>query len=127
VPPCRHCGKQYQSLSQFKQHEDGCKVSVCNICNKSFNHIKTLKSHAKIHSNSHMCTTCEKTFPSNSKLERHEAIHLPAQHICSKCGKQYKRWEYLSSFGLRERFSHMLCTCANLSVFWRGTSGSLYD
>lgn len=106
--PCKLCDKVFKLKSNIRKHirsfHNNERLYNCDVCEKSFFEIGTLKSHQVTHLDERpfICDfeNCGKTFKSNENLKCHKYWHIPIDErkpkpkpkagdafICSYCGK----------------------------------------
>ncbi|XP_066152415.1 zinc finger protein 271-like [Euwallacea fornicatus] len=67
----------------------------CDTCKNSFNNENDLYIHQSIHISGHRCNACSKTFQSMKCLKRHIKIHMTTKsHTCTMCNKSFvEAWD----------------------------------
>ena len=102
---CSFSSQHKKSLERhLKQHQEGKKSHVCEVCRSSFNTRKLLETHMsqKKHFHPHPCDQCEKQFISPEVRDTHvEKVHGPSRakktHSCPDCQKECRTPKELST------------------------------
>jgi hypothetical protein len=90
---CNNCGKSYLQLKSFRVHkcDKGIPPKVpCPSCSKLISR-SNISHHLKIHTTGKKlkCNKCQLDFESEELKKAHMKTH--AKHLCSVCGKTFKR------------------------------------
>jgi len=93
---CEHLGKHLKKQQCISKEDDRMDVVVkefrCSKCEKSFNNLKSLKTHNQVHQPRNVsCDQCGKMFNRKDLLRKHEQIHQPKKFSCDVCGKMFHR------------------------------------
>ena len=96
------CGKIFVSdkyyTTHHKKHE---KVQpfMCDICNKTFPDLKSLKIHKRVHTKrKHICPLCQKGCLTPSILRGHMLVHTGEKpHQCDICNMHFRRKNHLTN------------------------------
>ena len=97
---CEICGKKFRTKSHMVVHKQAVHQNkqefMCNLCPKSFSHMRYLQSHIKRHNSVQRfrCATCGVTYKDLNTLKVHRDTHKPLEDrdyrfICSYCGKKF--------------------------------------
>lgn len=90
---CSNCGKKFASKMALGNHEQSkCGEKPphkCNVCNKSYNTLASLKIHASVHTGDkpHLCKFCGKAFRTLGQVKIHERQHSGEKPF--KCPVRY--------------------------------------
>ena len=81
---CTICNKVFQHKRSMKDHVNahkGEKPYTCSICNESFSRRTSLQQHRSVHSDVklHKCDICEKAFSRKYDLKNHQLVHTGEQ------------------------------------------------
>ncbi|OZC05902.1 zinc finger, C2H2 type [Onchocerca flexuosa] len=85
-----------------------CQLHRCQICNKAFQHLRSLRKHEREHGEERpfRCDQCGKEFKQHGSLRRHELIHTGIRPFkCDECGKEFSRSDCLKSHKITHRNS----------------------
>ena len=94
---CEHCGKFFNKLSDFKQHErihTGEKPYKCRHCEKCFYQSSACRQHERTHTGEkpYKCGHCNKCFGQLGDCKRHERTHTGEKpYKCRHCKKCFSR------------------------------------
>ncbi|CAB3366191.1 Hypothetical predicted protein [Cloeon dipterum] len=97
---CLECGQKFISKATLRVHmknHTGKKITVCEICGKTFRTCDALRQHKFVHmtdeekkSVGFPCTMCDKKFSRRTKLEYHMRRHTGERRfICTICSKSF--------------------------------------
>ncbi|KAL7044878.1 hypothetical protein ACKWTF_002091 [Chironomus riparius] len=92
---CPICNKEYKTASTLTNHIDTHSVTEykCEICDLKLNSKRTLKQHAKVHSNLilHTCEICGSEFKRTKTYKEHLITHSDIRpYKCDFCPKTFK-------------------------------------
>jgi len=102
---CEECDKQCTSKGHLKDHmikHSKERNFVCMDCGKKLKRRSTLADHMKIHTGekNYHCDKCEEKFITsaglrNHTLTRHTDLSSAVPFMCSYCGREFKKKDYL--------------------------------
>ncbi|XP_065062048.1 zinc finger protein 235-like isoform X1 [Rhopilema esculentum] len=128
VHSCDVCNKQFQNLSNLKQHRlthTGIKPFQCDLCEKSFSNASSLRIHSLSHSETkpYVCDVdgCDKGFSNPSSLRVHQRVHQtekPYKCTFTGCTLAFKTSSELSRHSFRHSGAkpHACTTCGKSFV-----------
>ncbi len=104
---CSKCGKQFESISGYKQHQSKHIVGgqpyikrevACQSCGKKFRSQSDLRIHSVVHTKdkNFVCDICNAQFTQKASLKDHYNMHLK-KFQCTLCKKAFGRQRYLDS------------------------------
>ncbi|XP_072024298.1 zinc finger Y-chromosomal protein 2-like isoform X2 [Amphiura filiformis] len=86
---CKVCGLAFLERRELGRHKanHGDESFTCEICMKSFNHIRKLRSHTRrMHmDNKHKCELCPYSCFTKEDLEKHMEMHPKTNLTCETC------------------------------------------
>ncbi|KAJ8277143.1 hypothetical protein GJAV_G00071920 [Gymnothorax javanicus] len=88
------------TVATLTQPNTGARPYQCSLCEQTFNHPSSLKSHQRRHSEErpYQCSQCEKSFRFAWDLTVHLRIHTGERpYQCSQCGETFRKSSSLSS------------------------------
>ncbi|XP_059471705.1 zinc finger protein 665-like [Neocloeon triangulifer] len=97
---CLDCGLDFAAKTSLRVHmknHTGKRITVCDICGKSFRTCDALRQHKFVHMTDEEkknmgfpCTMCDKKFSRRTKLEYHMRRHTGERHFtCTICSKSF--------------------------------------
>jgi len=111
------CNNHFQRKHSIKHLQSSQNVGdmtrKCEKCPETFNSIKKLEIHMKIHCSekqSLKCSRCNRKFRQIWQLKRHETSHSD-RFTCEHCGKQFTYARYLDNHKNRHNRTHVCDIC----------------
>jgi hypothetical protein len=113
---CNMCVNKFKTQSNLMRHiereHSNCDKNQigkyrCNVCNKTYNHLSTLRHHEQNHgSRKYSCEICSAKYKHSTNLQTHMRKHTQQRKITLKCKKCSKKFQSQGGLLLHDQIHH---------------------
>ena len=94
---CDMCDRSFKYMASLRKHRKTRHAKYrCETCNEGFNVVALLEKHIRIHGDRFVCLWCTSSFSTLLSLKKHKKTHADNQPFqCKHCGEGFSMRRYL--------------------------------